>query len=65
MNDNDLKIITHDNRIIILNELYKEHELSHREQAKLPYQEKVRIVVELQKIARVRGGKKDVFVWKI
>lgn len=65
MNDNDIKIMTHDNRIITLKELYKEHEMSHRAQAKLSYEEKVRILVELQKIARDWGDKKDVIVWDI
>ncbi len=34
-------------------------------QARLPFDEKIRILVELQKIAKNIKKKKDVFVWQI
>ncbi len=33
--------------------------------AKLPFEEKIKILVELQKLAYTCGNKKDVFVWMI
>jgi len=65
MDDNDIKILTHGNRTITLKELYEEHERSHREQAKLPFEEKIKILVQMQKLARDWGGISDIFVWQI
>lgn len=60
-----MRIVTKDNKIISLEELYKGKEASHREQAGLALEEKIRILVSLQNLARTWGGKKDVRVWDI
>lgn len=62
--DKEVKILLPDNRIITLKEFFDEMERTHKEQAKLSYEEKVKILVQLQEIAR-DWGKKDVLVWKI
>lgn len=65
MNEKDIKILTKDNRIITLEELFRGKQAARKEQAKLPFEEKIRALVELQKLAYSWGRKKDVIVWKI
>lgn len=65
MNEENIKILTKDNKVITLKQLYEEHEKTHKEQAKLPFEEKIKILVELQKLALSWGNKKDVIVWRI
>ena len=47
----EIKIITKGNRIITRRELFEKKEEFHREQAKLPFEEKIKILTRLQKIA--------------
>ncbi|HOK09949.1 MAG TPA: hypothetical protein PLT82_01240 [Candidatus Hydrogenedens sp.] len=49
---------------ITRNKIFKEKERYHKEQAKLPFEEKIKILVKLQKIAEGITGKKGL-VWKI
>ncbi len=60
---NEQKIII-DGVVFTRDELFKEKEKFRRERAKLPFEEKIKILVELQKIAKTWGNK-DVIVWKI
>ena len=60
-----MRIVTRNNRIITRRELFKEKEVFHKEQAKLPFREKIKILIQLQRIATsIRGGfKKTGKVW--
>jgi len=57
--------IKEENRIIDFYPAAQETERAHKELAKLSFEDKVRILVKLQEIARDWGQKKDVLVWKI
>ncbi|MCK4257024.1 hypothetical protein KAX35_09050 [candidate division WOR-3 bacterium] len=52
------------NKMITRKELFEEHEKFRKEQAKLPFEEKIRALIDLQKIAYNWGKKKDVIVWR-
>jgi hypothetical protein len=65
MNEEEIKILTKDNEIITLKELFERKEEARKEMANIQFEEKIRILVQLQKIALTWGGKKDVFVWKL
>ncbi len=47
----EFKIKISDQRVVTLEELYAEYEKTHRSQASLPFEEKIRALVERQKIA--------------
>lgn len=51
-------------RVLTREDLFREEEAFRKERARLPLEEKIRILVELQKLAR-GWGKKDVLVWEI
>lgn len=55
------------NRIITRSDLFKKKEEFHKEQAKLPFEEKIKILVNLQKIANTirRPQGKEQMVWEI
>jgi len=62
------KIVTKGNRIITRKELFERKERFHKKQAKLPFEEKIRILIRLQGIAQsihksTSAGKPG--VWKI
>lgn len=59
----NLKIKIRDGRILTLKEVYEEHEKTHAEQASLPFEEKIKILVDLQRLASSWGKKADVIVW--
>jgi hypothetical protein len=65
MSNDEIKIVVSDNKIITLKELFEGNEKTHKEQAKLPFEEKIKILVSLQKIAYSCGEKRDIIVWKI
>jgi hypothetical protein len=65
VDEDRIKIVLPDNRVITLKEFFEETERAHKELAKLSFEDKVRILVKLQEIARDWGQKKDVLVWKI
>lgn len=48
--DKNAKIVMGDNRIITRMELFKKKELFHKELAKIPFEEKIKILISLQKI---------------
>jgi len=63
-----MKILIRDNKIITRKKLFENKEKFHKEQAKLPFEEKIRILIRLQEIAKsihksAFGGKLG--VWKI
>ncbi|MBT9131054.1 MAG: hypothetical protein DDT42_01818 [candidate division WS2 bacterium] len=61
---NNQKIVIGD-RVLTREDLFKEKERSRKERAKLSFEEKIRILVNLQKLAKTWGKKKDVVIWKI
>jgi hypothetical protein len=60
---NNQKIVIGD-KTLTKEELFKEKEDFRKEQAKLPFEEKIKVLIDLQKIAYSWGEKKDVIVWK-
>jgi len=65
MDEENIKILTKDNKIITLRELFDGKQKTHALQASLTFEEKIKILVELQKIAYSWGNKKNVIVWKL
>ena len=47
----EMKIITKNNKVITRSDLFKKKKVFHKEQANLPFEEKIKILVNLQKIA--------------
>lgn len=58
-----IRIRIGDRRVVTLAELYQEYENSHRIQAGLPFEDKIRALVELQKLAVTWGQRQDVIIW--
>ncbi|RLF40521.1 MAG: hypothetical protein DRN12_05245 [Thermoplasmata archaeon] len=52
-------------RILTREDLYREEEELRRERARLSFEEKIKILVGLQKLAYSWGKKGDVIIWKI
>ncbi len=52
-------------KIFTKKEILEKQEKFHKQLAKLPFEEKIKMLVELQKLAVSWGNKKDVIVWKI
>lgn len=63
--DSDLRVMIREGRILTLKEMYEEHEKTHVEQANLSYEEKIRALVDMQRLAFSWGKKSDVIVWKM
>lgn len=63
MNNDGLKIVIKDNKIVSMKELYEGKEKSRREIAKISFPEKIKALIALQKIAVGWGKKKDVIIW--
>jgi hypothetical protein len=61
----EVKIKREDGKVVTLEELFEGKKKARMELAKLPFEEKIKILVELQKIAYTWGNKKDVIIWKI
>ncbi|MGQ9616663.1 MAG: hypothetical protein ACUVWJ_09745 [Spirochaetota bacterium] len=62
----DMKILLKKGKTITRTELFKEKERFHKEQAKLPFEEKIRILVRLQEIAgSIKKDPEKKLVWKI
>ena len=69
----DIKIIMKGNRTITRRDLFEKKEKFHKEQAKLPFEEKIKILVQLQKIANSvqnfsksrRSGFKKGMIWQL
>lgn len=56
------KIVIGD-RVLTREELFQEEKEFRKERAKLSFEEKIKILVDLQKLACSWGQKKDVIVW--
>lgn len=52
-------------KVLTREELFREEEEFRKERAGLSLEEKIRILVELQKLAQGFGEKRDVIVWGI
>ena len=65
MNDEKIKIVSKDGRIITLKELFEGKERARQEMAKLPLEDKVRALVSLQELAYNWGNRKDIVVWRL
>ncbi len=48
--EEEIKIVMGDNRIITRKELFKRKEIFHKELAKMPFEEKIKMLICLQKI---------------
>ena len=59
---NDVRIVIGD-KTFTREELFEEQERFHKERAKLTLEEKIGVLIDLQKLAYSWGGKKDVIVW--
>lgn len=54
-----------DGAVFTRDELFKEKENFRKERAKLKFEEKIKILVNLQKLACSWGRKKDIILWKM
>jgi hypothetical protein len=63
----DITIMTKDNRIITRKELFEKKELFHKQLAQIPFEQKIRILIRLQEIADSipTSHKKKQRAWKI
>lgn len=52
-------------RILTRQELFKEEEEFRKERAKRSFEEKIKILVDLQKLAHSWGKRKDIIIWKL
>ena len=64
MENDNIKIVI-GNKIMTRKEFFNEKENKRKELAKLPFEEKIKHLVELQKLAYAWGNKKDVIVWEV
>jgi len=63
MDKDKIRIVTKDNEIISLKELFERKKIARKEMAKLPFEEKIGMLIDLQRLAYSWGGRKDVIVW--
>lgn len=52
-------------RVFRRQDLFQAEEAARRERAKFSFEEKIKILVELQRLAYGWRGKKDVIIWEI
>lgn len=64
MDEDKIRIVIKDNEIISLKELYERKKIARQEMAKLPFEEKIKMLIDLQRLAYSWGGRKDVIVWR-
>jgi|YNPNPStandDraft_1061719.scaffolds.fasta_scaffold40696_4 hypothetical protein len=62
--EDEQKIVIGD-MVLRRQDLFEGEEMARRERAKLPFEEKIKILVHLQKLAYSWGRKKDVIIWEI
>jgi len=62
--EDEQKIVIGD-RVFRRRDLFQGEERARRERAKLPFEEKIKILVRLQELAHNWGRKKDVIIWEI
>lgn len=60
--DTSPKILLGD-QVFTREEWFQEAEKARQERAQLPFEEKIRILVELQRLARDWGGHPEIIVW--
>lgn len=58
-----MKIITKDNEVISLKDLFERKKISRKIMAGLKFEDKIRALIDLQKIAYSWGGRKNIIVW--
>ncbi|MBE0479001.1 hypothetical protein IBX65_07810 [Candidatus Aerophobetes bacterium] len=52
-------------RILTRQGLFKEEEDFRKKRAKLSFEEKIKILVNLQKLAQSWGKRKDIIIWRL
>ena len=52
-------------RILTRQELFKEEEDFRKKRARLSFEEKIKILVDLQKLAHSWGKRKDIIIWNL
>jgi hypothetical protein len=62
--EDEQKIVIGD-RIVTRQDLFREEETARIERAGVSFEEKIRILVDLQKLARNWGRKRDVIIWEL
>ncbi|MFH1338490.1 MAG: hypothetical protein ABIH40_01385 [Candidatus Omnitrophota bacterium] len=65
MNENEIKILARNNRIITLKELFEGKQEARKDLANLSFEEKIKMLVDLQRLAYGWGGRKDILIWKL
>lgn len=63
-NIEEIKMVINENKIITRKQLFEDKENFHKKQARLPFEEKIRILVKLQEIAS-QIKKSDRTIWKV
>jgi hypothetical protein len=63
MSEDSIRIRVRGDKVITLREFFEGDRETRREQARLPFEEKIRILITMQKLAVEWGGKKDLIVW--
>ena len=59
--DDDVKIVMEDDRIITRKELFKKKSIFHKQLAKMPFKEKIKMLISLQKIVEsIQGTSKAI-----
>jgi len=62
--EDEQKIVIGD-RVLRREDLFQGEERARRERAKLPFEQKIEILVQLQRLAYGWGRQKDVIIWEI
>ncbi len=61
---NNQRILIGD-KVLTRKDLFNEKDKFRKERAKIPFAEKIKILLDLQKLAKRWGKRKDITVWKI
>ena len=65
MEDEKIRIVTRDNKVVTLKNLFEEKERLRKKQSNLSFEKKIRALIVLQRIASSWGEEKDLMVWKL
>ena len=67
MKNKKMKIVLSPDKIITRDELFRRKEKFHKEQALLPFEEKIKILVQLQKLANEfkKSSRHKKWIWRI
>ncbi len=65
MDGKEIKILTRDKRVITLKELFQGKQEARKDLAGLSFEEKIKMLVDLQRLAYSWGGRKDILIWRI